>query len=260
MAFKRLLAGLGFGGASVETVMEDAVAVPGGVLRGQVHIEGGTVDQQVEELTVGLQTRVEVESGDNEYSQDMEFCRQRLGGALHLHPGARYTVPFELRVPFETPVNWYRGTVLHPMRLGVNTRLSVAGAIDPGDLDPVRVGPLPSQQAVLDALVSLGFVVKHTDMERGQLRGTRQRLPFYQEIEFHAPSRYRGLNDLELSFATDERGADVVVELDRRPGLLGERSDSYFAFSFDHATAAHQDWAGYLHAQIDAIAGRRGWL
>jgi sporulation-control protein len=260
MAFRRLLAGLGFGGASVETVMEDAVAVPGGVLRGQVHIQGGTVDQQVEELTVGLQTRVEVEAGDNEYTRDMEFTRQRLGGALHLAPGARYTVPFELRVPFEAPLNWYRGTLLHPMRLGVNTRLSIAGAIDPGDLDPVRVAPLPSQQAVLDALVSLGFVIVHSDTERGRLRGTRQRLPFYQEIEFRPPSRYRGLNELELSFATDEHGADVVLELDRKSGLLTERSDTYIGFSFDHATATRQDWAGYLHARIDAIAGRRGWL
>ncbi|KUP97496.1 sporulation protein [Thermobifida cellulosilytica] len=260
MALRRLLAGLGFGGASVETVLDDAVAVPGGVIRGRVHIEGGTVDQHVQELTVGLQTRVEVEAGDSEYTRDMEFTRQQLGGALHLAPGARHTVPFELRIPFEAPLNWYRGTLLHPMRLGVNTRLSIAGAVDPGDLDPVRIAPLPSQQAILDALAALGFVVKHTDTEQGHLRGTRQRLPFYQEIEFHAPPRYRGLNDLELSFATDERGADVVLELDRKSGLLTERSDTYFSFSFDHATATQQDWTGYLHTRIDAIAGRRGWL
>src|SRR5690606_19010787 len=131
---------------------------------------------------------------------------------------------------------------------------------DPGDLDPVRVAPLPSQQAVLDALVSLGFVIVHTDTERGRLRGTRQRLPFYQEIEFRRPPRYRGPNELELSFATDEHGADVVLELDRKSGLLTERSDTYIGVSFDHATATRHHWAGYLHARIDAIAGRRGWL
>ncbi|WP_133743203.1 sporulation protein [Actinorugispora endophytica] len=261
MAFKRLLAGLGFGGASVETVLTEADVVPGGVVRGEVRIEGGTVDQRVEELTVGLQARVEVESGDSEHSSDVEFTRQRLGGELHLTPGARFSVPFEMNVPFETPVTWYGGSHLAGMNLGVNTRLSVAGALDPGDLDAVRVAPLEAQRVVLDALVSLGFRFKHADLERGRLRGTRQRLPFYQEIEFYAPGRYRGLNELELSFVADDRGVDVVLELDKKPGLLlGEGSDSFHRFTVEHRGAAAQDWQGYLHGWVDSIAGRRGWL
>ncbi|GAA3754048.1 sporulation protein [Salinactinospora qingdaonensis] len=261
MAFKRLLAGLGFGGASVETVLRDANVVPGSVVAGEVHIEGGDVDQQVDALTVGLQAKVEVESGDQEYQQDIEFHRQQIGGELDLRAGARYTVPFELGVPWETPVTTHQGVHLHKMNLGVNTQLRIAKAIDPGDLDPVAVHPLPAQQAILDALGRIGFRFKNADMERGHVRGTRQRLPFYQEIEFYAPPHYQGLNELELTFISDERAVDVVLEMDKKPGLLfSEGRDTFHSFTVDHQAFSHTDWADYLHQWISSIAGRRGWL
>src|SRR5690606_36417631 len=69
MAFKKLLASLGAGGASVETVLHEVNVVPGGVVQGEVRIQGGSVAQQIEGLSVGLQAKVEVESGDQEYSR-----------------------------------------------------------------------------------------------------------------------------------------------------------------------------------------------
>lgn len=135
MAFKRLLAGLGFGGASVETVLAQARAHPGGRISGEVHIEGGSVEQRIDLLTVGLQARVEVEAGDHEGSRNIEFLRQEVGGELDLRPGERHAVPFELPVPWETPITTYRGSHLRRMDIGVNTRLHVAGGVDPGDLD-----------------------------------------------------------------------------------------------------------------------------
>lgn len=261
MVLKRLLAGVGFGGASVETHLDGAPTWPGGSVRGTVHIQGGEVDQQVEQLTVGYQARVEVESGDHEGHQNIDFHRVQLGGRLDLQPGQQIQVPFEIPTPWETPVTAYQGRHLNKMELGINTRLHVASAIDPGDLDPVRVEPLPVQRVVLDALDALGFRFQSADMEKGRLRGTRQQLPFYQEIEYRAPSRYQGLNNLELSFVTDERGTDVVLELDKKPGLLfTEGRDTFHQFSIAHGGEAGQDWTGYLHQWIDSIAGKRGWL
>lgn len=78
------------------------------------------------------------------------------------------------------------------MNLGVSTELEIARAVDAGDLDPINVHPLPAQQALLDAFGQLGFRFRSADMERGHIRGTRQTLPFYQEIEFLPPSQYRG--------------------------------------------------------------------
>ena len=66
MVLKRLLAGIGFGGASVETVLDTPVVAPGGTLRVTYLNEGGAVEQNIEQLTVVLQSRVETEVGDYE--------------------------------------------------------------------------------------------------------------------------------------------------------------------------------------------------
>src|SRR5919106_5272176 len=109
MAFKKLLASLGAGGASVETVLTEVNVVPGGVVQGEVRIQGGSVDQQIEALSVGLQAKVEVESGDQEYKQDIEFTKQQLGGGFELKANAVHAVPFGLEIPWETPITMIDG-------------------------------------------------------------------------------------------------------------------------------------------------------
>ncbi|MEU6062104.1 sporulation protein [Streptomyces sp. NPDC047097] len=260
MAFRKLLASLGAGGASVETVLTESNVVPGGVVQGEVRIQGGSVDQRIEALSVGLQARVEVEGGDQEVKQDIEFAKVRLGGAFELQAGAVHVVPFGLDIPWETPVTAVAGQQLRGMDIGVRTELEIARAVDSGDLDPITVHPLPAQQAILDAFIQLGFRFKSADMERGHIRGTRQRLPFYQEIEFAAPQQYRGLNEVEVTFVADGREMDVILEMDKKPGLFSEGSDSYRAFQVGLNDFAGTDWVAYLNQWLADVGGRRNWF
>jgi sporulation-control protein len=260
MGFKKLLASMGAGGASVETVLTEANVVPGGVVQGEVRIEGGSVAQQIEGLSVGLQARVEVESGDQEVKQNIEFHRQQLGGAFEVQAGAVHAVQFSLEIPWETPVTTFLGRHLTGMNVGVTTELEIARAVDSGDLDPINVHPLPAQQAILDAFGNLGFRFKNADLERGHIRGSRQRLPFYQEIEFLAPQQYRGLNQVELIFVADDREMDVILEMDKKPGLFTEGSDSYRTFPVNLQTFQETDWAAYLNQWLADVGGRRNWL
>ncbi|MFI0820048.1 sporulation protein [Streptomyces sp. NPDC021098] len=260
MGFKKLLASLGAGGASVETVLTEQNVVPGGVVQGEVRIQGGSVAQQIEGLSVGLQARVEVERDDQEHKQDIEFTRQQLGGAFEVQPGAVHSVQFGLEIPWETPVTMFLGHHLTGMNVGVTTELAIARAVDSGDLDPVNVHPLPAQQTILDAFGALGFRFKSADLEKGHIRGTRQRLPFYQEIEFHAPQQYRGLNQVELSFVADDREMDVVLEMDKKPGLFSSGSDSYRSFTVGLDSYQETDWAAYLNQWLAEVGGKRNWL
>ncbi|TXS47244.1 sporulation protein [Streptomyces sp. OR43] len=260
MGFKRLLASMGAGGASVETELTELNVVPGGVVQGEVRIQGGSVDQQIEGLSVGLQARVEVEGQDQETKQDIEFTKLRLGGAFEVRAGAVHVVPFGLEIPWETPITMFAGQHLHGMNIGVTTELEIARALDSGDLDPINVHPLPAQQAILDAFGQLGFGFRSADMERGHIRGTRQRLPFYQEIEFFPPSQYRGLNQVELTFVADDREMDVVLEMDKKPGLFSEGSDSYRAFKVGLNDFGGTDWAAYLNQWLAQVGGQRNWL
>ncbi|MFC8276943.1 sporulation protein [Streptomyces sp. NPDC057271] len=260
MGFKKLLASLGAGGASVETVLTEENVVPGGVVQGEVRIQGGSVDQQIEGLSVGLQARVEVEGADQETKQDIEFVKVRLGGAFTVQAGAVHVVPFGLEIPWETPVTAIAGQQLRGMNIGVTTELEIARAVDSGDLDPINVHPLPAQQAILDAFIQLGFRFKSADMERGHIRGTRQKLPFYQEIEFFPPQQYRGLNQVEVSFVADDREMDVVLEMDKKPGLFSEGSDSFRSFKVGLNDFHSTDWTAYLNQWLADVGGKRNWL
>ncbi|GGX94108.1 sporulation protein [Streptomyces hiroshimensis] len=260
MGFKKLLASLGAGGASVETVLFEENVVPGGIVQGEVRIQGGSVAQEIQGLSIGLQARVEVEGDDSEYKQDVEFTRMQLGGAFTVEAGAVHSVPFGLEIPWETPVTTFLGRHLTGMDVGVTTHLAIARAVDSSDLDPVNVHPLPAQQAILDAFGQLGFAFKSADLERGHIRGTRQRLPFYQEIEFRAPAQYRGLNEVELSFVADDREMDVVLEMDKKPGLFSEGSDTYRSFTVDLHAYGQTDWAAYLNQWLAEVGGKRNWL
>jgi sporulation-control protein len=260
MGFKKLLASMGAGGASVETELTESNVVPGGVVQGEVRLQGGSVNQQIQGLSVGLQARVEVEGSDQETKQDIEFTKQSIGGAFEVQAGATHTVPFGLEIPWETPITTIDGQQLRGMNIGVVTELAIAKALDSGDLDPINVHPLPAQQAILDAFLQLGFRFKSADMERGQIRGTRQRLPFYQEIEFFAPQQYRGLNQVELTFVADDREMDVVLEMDKKPGLFTEGSDSFRAFKVGLGDFQGTDWSAYLNQWLAEVGGRRNWF
>ncbi|WP_329130468.1 sporulation protein [Streptomyces sp. NBC_01476] len=265
MGFRKLLASLGAGGASVETELTQPDVVPGGVVQGEVRIQGGSVGQRIEGLSVGLQARVEVErrdaqGNDTEYHQNIEFHRQSVGGAFELAAGAVHLVPFTLEIPWETPVTMFLGRHLTGMKLGVTTELAIDRAVDAGDLDPLNVHPLPAQQALLDAFGQLGFAFRSADLEKGVLRDTRQRLPFYQEIEFHAPSQYRGLKQVELTFVADGDQMDVVLEMDKKPGLFSVGSDTYRSFTMSLDAYDETDWTGYLHAWLAEVGGKRNWF
>ncbi|OON74048.1 sporulation protein [Streptomyces tsukubensis] len=260
MGFKRLLASLGAGGASVETELTEINVVPGGVVQGEVRIQGGSVTQRIEGLSVGLQARVEVEGNDQETKQNIEFGKVRLGGAFELAEGAVHAVPFGLEIPWETPITALGGQHLRGMDIGVTTELQIARAVDSGDLDPITVHPLPAQQAIIDSFSELGFRFKSADMERGHIRGTRQRLPFYQEIEFYPPERFRGLNQVEVSFVADDREMDVVLEMDKKAGLFSEGSDSFRAFKVGLLDYRGTDWSAYLNQWLSEVGSRRSWF
>jgi sporulation-control protein len=265
MGFKRLLASLGAGGASVDTVLVDVNTIPGGVVQGEVRIQGGTVDQEIQGIALGLQARVEVErinaQGESEeYKRNIEFAKVQVGGAFSVQAGALHSVPFGLEIPWESPITTVAGHDMHGMHVGVRTELQIAKAIDSGDLDPIRIHPMPAQQEILDAFIRLGFQHKHTDLEEGHIHGTRQRLPFYQEFEFRAPPQFRGLKEVEVSFVSDDREMDVVLEMDKKDGLFTNGGDTYRTFRMDLENYQSTDWAAYLNQWIAEVGSRRSWL
>ncbi len=250
MVFKRLLGSLGVGGPTVDTVLDAGAVRPGGSLSGEVRLTGGSADFEIEHITLELVARVEVEHDGGEGEGVVAFERFTVGGGFRLAAGVEQSVPFTVTVPWETPVTELYGQALGIV-LGVRTELAVAGAKDKGDLDPLAVGPLPVQEAVLEAFGQLGFGFGSADLEYGRIGGTGQRLPFYQEIELTpSPSYAQHFNEVEVTFLAGPAGIEVVLEADKRGGFFSEGQDALTRFTVSHADAEGLDW----NAVVD------GWL
>lgn len=259
MVFRKMMRALGVGGPSVETVLANPGTRPGGAIEGHVHIIGGEAPCDIERVALGLVTRVETESGDNEFHSDVEFTREVVAGSFTLEAGVKHSLPFRVAVPWETPLTHVFGQHLRGMTMGLRTELAVARAVDSTDLDPVAVHPLPAQEALLDAFAALGFRFHSADVERGRIYGVHQTLPFYQEIEFYPPSRYaRGINQLEVTFVVNPTSMDVVLELDKRGGMFTEGHDAFGRFTVDHRNANQVDWAAQIEGWLQQAAQRRG--
>jgi sporulation-control protein len=257
MVFKKLLGAFGVGGPSVDTVLANSNTRPGLTLDGQIHILGGDHDVKIDQVSLGLVTRVEVESGDANYDSTVEFHRIAVAGAFPLAKGERKEIPFRFPVPWEAPVTDVYGQRLRGMTMGLRTELAVARAVDKGDLDPVQVHPLPAQERILDAFNRLGFRFKSADLERGRIRGVNQQLPFYQEIEFFPPPQHAGgINEVELTFVADQEGVEVILEFDKRGGFLSSGQDAYGRFRVDHATVDQTDWASVVDGWVRSASDR----
>ncbi|ROO85149.1 sporulation-control protein [Actinocorallia herbida] len=247
MIFKKLARALGVGGPTVETVLRETDVTPGGVLEGEVRIIGGDHEVDVQGIVLSLVTRGEVEyvdheGEDQEHDGTITFHQVELTEPFELGAEEEYVFSFEVELPWELPLTELDGNTLAGMTVGVRTELEIAGALDKGDLDPISVRPLPSQQAVLDAFTSLGFTVKGADVESAELFDD-QELPFYQEIEFLTPPEYAGtVSSVELTFVATE--ADLTVAIGG--------GDSSGGYQIAHEDVADEDWETTLTDWLDS--------
>ncbi|MBN6041988.1 sporulation protein [Amycolatopsis sp. 195334CR] len=256
--FKRMLSAFGVGGPSVDTVLDSPAAVPGGTITGQVRIQGGKHEAKIDRIELSLVTRVEAEHHDRERVGAAEFHRVVVRQDVRVAAGEAMDVPFELPVPWETPVTAVGSAQLRGMVVGVRTELVIAGAPDKGDLDPVAVHPLPSQEAVLDAFGELGFQFHSADVEVGRLHGVPQRLDCFQELEFSPPREFAGrINEVELTFVATPHELHVVLEADKRGGMFRSGGDAFGRFGYPHEEAERVNWAELVGQWLSRVAESR---
>ncbi|WP_028647006.1 sporulation protein [Nocardiopsis sp. CNT312] len=266
MNFKRMLATVGIGGATVESTLDSDRVEPGGTVSGTIKVTAGKVAQTVEGVTVGLRATVEKdityknlegEKSKRELNVDVVVAKNAVSEAVvTLEPGQELELPFELAIPMEAPVTSFN-SIRFLDYVGLNTSVAMDNAIDRKDVDPLSITPLPAQAAVLEALIALGFEMRGSDLEKGEVSGARQKLPFYQEFVFGASEQYAGLDSLELSFFTDDAGVDVVLEFDKEPGaLLGGGGEEPLRLSVEHGSVDPEAITGRFREWLDAKAAQ----
>lgn len=219
MVFGRILASVGIGGTKVDTRIFDSYLTPGGYLRGTVNLLGGSVDQLIERIDLSLETYAKEEVEDSVTQREVVIGVETVVGALQVRAGQSLEIPFEVRMPLDTPLNSIFNQDLS-IPISLRTHVHLAKAVDSGDRDPLRIIPHPAQEQVLDAMSRLGFYLHKVDIEFGQIQGAR--LPFFQEIEFLPGANYFGrLDEVEVTFVMRPNDMDVILEVDRKARGFG---------------------------------------
>jgi sporulation-control protein len=229
-----ILSRVGIGSASVDTKVPSTVTA-GETIEAVVEIEGGSSEQTVESIHLALETRYEKDEGRGTGVVE----KYRLTDGFTIEPGEEWTETVSLEIPRHTPITVGRTDVWF------ETGLDIDWALDPDDTDYVEVQPTDRMDRVFAALEELGLELRTAYPESassGPFSGGRV---FVQEFEF-VPSGgpYRGdLDELEVVFEPTDGALDVLLEVDRRGGLLTEMSDLGIDERFERLTVADQSTA-----------------
>ena len=251
--FRKMFASLGIGGARVETHLTTPTVAPGSSVQGHTTIYGGDVEQTIESLEIVLNTSYVREGDDQSWTEQWILFRQPIAHSMAVHPGAQQTIPFQIPVPFETPL-----TIGH-QPVSVYTDLNIAGGVDSTDHDALEVMPHPTMQRTFDAIQSLGFSLYSTKCAYHPHRG--RSVPFMQEFEFRP---YGGaaarVEEIEVVFDLGPTELEILLEVDRRGRGLGgwfesmtETNERVMRLRVPHAID-QQSLAGTLHSAIQRAA------
>jgi sporulation-control protein len=215
---KRILASVGIGNASVDTVLPSSTVTPGESIDAEIHVTGGSVEQEVRSIDLEVETRYAAEDGYSEMTID----KLRLTDGLTIEPDHDDVIPVTIDIPYTTPVTL--GTV----DVWVETELEIDMAVDPEDKDYLDVRPTPRMQAVFDAAEELGFTFRSAECEADPYGRYTSGRRFVQEFEFRPQSGpFAGkIDEIELVFVPSADELTVFLEVDRRGGLLSELADT----------------------------------
>jgi sporulation-control protein len=227
--FKRMLASVGIGAAQVDLMLHQDVVPAGDTITGVVRIQGGRVDQQIDDVYAHVMTRYLKEQNNTKMHVEAAVSKYQLTGKFTAEAEQVYEFPVSFVLPAITPVTMGRTPVW------IQTGLDIKEAVDPKDQDQLQVRPHPHAAVVLEAVDQLGFRLREVTCEYAPSYGRMSGLPFVQEFEFVPTSQFRGqLDELEVIFFPDDNGVDLLLQIDRKArglaGLFSEAMDTDESF------------------------------
>lgn len=211
----KILASFGIGAAKVDARLSQSSVLPGGELRGEVHIQGGSVEQSISQIYMYLFTYYDREVNDTKTKYKEVLASFRVSDTLLIYPGEKKILPFQLQVPYHTPVS------IGNQKVFLSTGLDIERAIDPKDLDPVVVKPDALMEEVFRQIEGLGFRHHYDSGNCKYVKHIHRAVPFIQEFEFKPTSTFRNeLDEIELMFDVYEEGMDIIMQVDKRANSL----------------------------------------
>ncbi|MGM0922771.1 MAG: sporulation protein [Bacillota bacterium] len=215
--FNKILSSVGIGAAKVDARLASDKIVLGEELKGIIHVQGGNIEQQIDEIYLSLQTTYLKESDDKKYHQTATIIKVKINEPFVIMANEIKEIPFAFPLPADTPIT------LGSSKVWLETGLDIKGAVDPSDKDFLDVAAPPLVQTIFSALRDLGFNLRKVENEAAPYH-LRKRLPFIQEFEFYPTAGpFRGkLDELEVVISNvSHHGVELLLEVDRRARGLG---------------------------------------
>lgn len=216
--FKQLLASVGVGSAKIDTQLETLEVQLGDVLKGQLVITGGTVDQDIDDVYISIKAKYKKQGLDSAYYTNGTVSQFKVCERFTIHTSETKRIPFTIQIPLYTPVTDGYSV------LWLKTELNIHHAVHQEDEDYLIVSPLPLMQTILNTVTEIGFEKMEVGCEDGTLEGM---LPvdsgFYQVFRFKpiAENFSATMDHLNIVFNTlSENEIDVMMALHKKSDSL----------------------------------------
>ncbi|MFF2497897.1 sporulation protein [Peribacillus sp. NPDC058075] len=234
--FKKILASLGKGAASVDLQYDNRNYQAGESVQGEVVIQGGEVEQKINQLTIRLMMNVVLKQG----SVSKEVAHIPLVNRDCIHPKERKVIPFHYVLPTNIPIS--RGTVSYYL----DTHLDIEGGVDRKDVDRLVIQSQKSISSIFNAMSQLGF---RETANSGKLD------QYGQEFAFFPTQQFMGqVNEVEMRFANEESGIRVWMEVDCKSGYKEIEAKREFYLNQDvleHEADLHKLLGKYISEAMD---------
>ncbi|MDF2606043.1 MAG: sporulation protein SpoOM [Bacillales bacterium] len=215
--FKKALAKVGIGSVTVDTRLFEDDLNPGELIKGVVHIHGGKVEQEVNELYLKIYTQFLKKDGDNKTYVTYPLVKYRLTESFTVIPNSTNEIPFSVQLPFFTPIT------VGKIKVWVQTELDISNAIDPNDRDYINVIPSTLCDEVFQSLSDLGFRLREAECITAPSKFPTSS-SYVQEFEF-IPVRGPFVNKLDelevVILSVNENEVDILLEIDRKARNFG---------------------------------------
>lgn len=208
--FSKTLASFGIGATKVDTRLEKATYRQGDRIAGEIFVQGGQSEQEIDEIYLYLVVQYEHEGKQEEYV----ISEVRISDQFVIGPKESKVIPFDFVLPYDTPIS----TNASPIYL--KTGLDISMAIDPSDNDGIEVLPHHLVEKIVDATENIGYRLEKIKMD---FEHYHSRNPFVQMFHFEPTGRTasRFVDDIQMVFFPMENEVDIILQVDRKAvGLL----------------------------------------
>lgn len=222
-----LLSRVGIGSATVDTILETDRVQPGDAIDAHVAIEGGSEQQAVDDLEIGVATAYQVPTDDDDFTYETaEISETELTDGFTIEPDEERTLDIPpIEIPVTTPPTMDQTSVW------IQTGLDIDWSVDPTDEDHLAVDPGPYTDALLTAIENLGLSMEMADNVKSSF-GPGEFAQFF-EYENYGNAPWSNLDDIEFFVAPHGDHLTVEVDVESRNTSLFERSEQRTKFRVD---------------------------